>query len=280
MSLSRAERAALNYASRPPGSPTLWHAIGTALRGLGRVIDQFGLGLQGSAGHSEKLPIPTTGVKVSGKAPAVVGASFVAPSANLTGAVHLGQGASVWYSSMLKGDVSAVEIGELSSVGDRAIVTASTVGRGVNIGAGALVTSAKVGDNCSVGMGAKVLKGASLGTGSMLAAGSVLPAGTFVPSGQLWAGNPAKWVGEVGADQLQGLESTAALTAELASLHAAEAWKDYALVEEEAGDYKRQMHRTPDYISYLREDPKWVPMPTLGEYLTKIGAHSQKFTPP
>ena len=51
-------------------------------------------------------------------------------------------------------------------------------------------------------------------------------------------------------------------------------------MEEEHDDYKRQAHRTPDYISYLREDPKWVPLPSLGEHLTKIGVHTNNYTPP
>ena len=87
------------------------------------------------------VPIPTTGVKLGGKAPAAAGASFVAPSANLVGAVNLGAGASAWYGSMLQGSKSTVEIGELSSVGDRAVVVDSVVGKCVHIGAGAIVSS-------------------------------------------------------------------------------------------------------------------------------------------
>jgi len=74
------------------------------------------------------VPIPTTALKLGGKAPSVAAASFVAPSANLVGAVHLGEGASAWYGSMLKGSGSTTEIGELSSVGDRAVVFDSVVG--------------------------------------------------------------------------------------------------------------------------------------------------------
>ena len=136
------------------------------------------------------MPIPTTAVKLSGKAPAVGGASFVAPSANLVGAVTLGEGASAWYGAMLQGRKSTVEVGALSSVGDKAVVVDSVVGSYCRIGAGALIDSAKLADNCSVGMGCIVGKGASLGKGA--AYGSVLPAGKAVPAGQVAATPPPR----------------------------------------------------------------------------------------
>lgn len=226
------------------------------------------------------VPIPTTALKLGGKAPSVAAASFVAPSANLVGAVHLGEGASAWYGSMLKGSGSTTEIGELSSVGDRAVVVDSVVGKCVHIGAGAIVSSAKLGNESSVGMGCTVGKGASLGAGSALAAGSVLKPGVAVPAGELWGGNPAVKVGTVGADAAAGVVRTAEVTAELAKIHMEEAWKDLQLVEQEHEDYKREKTRTPDYMEGLRYDPKWIPLPTLGENLAKMGIHSNTYTPP
>ena len=133
---------------------------------------------------------------------------------------------------------------------------------------------------CSVGMGCVVGKGASLGQGAALAAGSVLPAGTSVPAGQVWAGNPAVKVGEVGSEDAEGAARTAELTAELGKLHMEEAWKELALVEQEHDDYKRERERTPDRIASLRYDPQWVPLPSLGEQLSRLGIHSVHYTPP
>jgi carbonic anhydrase/acetyltransferase-like protein (isoleucine patch superfamily) len=205
----------------------------------------------------------------------VADASFIAPSANLIGAVQVGSGASVWYSSMCKG---AVDIGEMSSVGDRSIIVDSVVGKCVSIGAGSILQSVTVGDESTVGLGCKMLAGSSLGSQSVLAAGSVLPAGTAVPSGEMWAGSPAKKVGVVDPEEVAGIVRTAEITAELAKVHMDEAWKNLSLVEQEHDDYKRQMDRTPDVISSMREDPKWVPLPTLGEFLTKVGIHSNLYT--
>mmetsp|Transcript_73315 Transcript_73315/g.162790 ORF Transcript_73315/g.162790 Transcript_73315/m.162790 type:complete len:225 (-) Transcript_73315:748-1422(-) len=218
--------------------------------------------------------MPTTAVKIDGKAPSVGDAGFVAPSANLIGAVELGNGSSVWYSSMVQGRTGACAIGDMSSVGDRSMVVDSIVGKHVCIGAGCVVTSATIGDESSVGVGCKVLKGSSLGARSILAAGSVLPAGASVPPGEMWAGSPAKKVGTVDDEDVAGIVGVAEVTGELAKLHMDEAWKPLALCEQEHGDYKRQRERTPDMISFMREDPGWTPLPTLGGFLKKINIHS------
>ena len=54
MSISAAQRAALHSASRPPGPPALWYAVGTALRSFGATIDAFGASLQGESATDEK----------------------------------------------------------------------------------------------------------------------------------------------------------------------------------------------------------------------------------
>jgi carbonic anhydrase/acetyltransferase-like protein (isoleucine patch superfamily) len=232
-------------------------------------MDKMGIALEGDAACIEKLPIPTTAVKVGGKAPSIGEASFVAPSANLLGAVTLASGASAWYGALLKGDTQPVTVGKLSSVGDNASVVGCTVGESVSIGAGSVVKFSTLADESSVGLGCTVGKGCTLGKGAMLAAASVLPPGTKVPAGQVWAGAPAKQVGTPTAAEAAGVVATASLTADLGTIHMEEAWKDLMLVDQEHADQKRQRQRTIEIIEQMREDPGWVPLPTLGEWLTK-----------
>ena len=144
-------------------------------------------------------------------------------------------------------------------------------------GAGCVLSSATVGDESSVGMGCKMMKGSSLGARSILVAGSVLQAGAAVPSGEVWGGIPAKKMAAITDDDVSGIASVAELTNEIAKLHADEAWKDLALIEQEKGDYKRQSDRTPDFIAGLRRDPGWVPLPTLGGALSKLEVHTQSY---
>jgi len=75
--------------------------------------------------------------------------------------------------------------------------------------------------------------------------------------------------GHVTATEADSLIAAASLTADLASLHMDEAWKDLMLAEQEHVDQERQRTRTIERIEQMREDPEWHPMPTLGEWLTK-----------
>jgi len=277
MSLTAAQRANLIWSSRPPGPASFYYALGAAVKQLGAVFDSVGVTLQGDSVTHEKLPIPTTAIKLDGKAPKYPDAAFIAPSANLVGAVQLGVGSSVWYSTMVQGGKAASDIGEMSNVGDRSIVVDSIVGKHVCIGAGSIITSAKVGDESSIGMGCKVLKGSSMGSRAILVAGSVLPAGTSIPSGEIWAGSPAKKIGAVTETDVAGIIGTAELTAEMAKMHMEEAWKEGWLIEQDKWDYKRQRTRTPEVIARMREDPKWVPMPTLGGFLGKLNIHAHNY---
>ena len=324
MSLTALQRSSLAWAARPPGPPGLWYAAGSILRSAAAALDSAGAAIMGDMSYSEGLVIPTTAVKVGGQSPAVGGASFIAPSANLVGAVKLSAGASVWYGSMVSGGVKPASIGEMSVVGDNAIVVGSVVGANAVIGAGSVVTLSTLADECSVGLGCNVGKGCTLGKGSALAAGAVLAPGTSVPAGEVWAGAPAKKVGTVSTVEAGGIVATASLTSDLGALHMEEAWKvrpllplptslsapsqslwrivptrnpppprfapfspyarssfrvqDLSMVEQEHADYKRQAQQTPETISAMREDPGWVPLPTLGEWLAKAEVSTRTFT--
>jgi hypothetical protein len=52
--LTASQRAALQHASRPPGKPAMWHAVGTAVRQLGRALDAFGASIQAEDATVEK----------------------------------------------------------------------------------------------------------------------------------------------------------------------------------------------------------------------------------
>lgn len=278
MSLTPLQRTSLAWVARPPGPPSIWYAVGSMLRGAAAAIDSFGASIMADTVYEEKLVIPTTVVKAGGASPAIGEASFVAPSANLIGAVKLAPGASVWYGAMLSGGEKLVSIGKLSSVGEHASVVGSAVGDSVIIGAGSLISYATLADECSVGLGCKVGTGCSIGKNAMLAAGSVLPPGSTVPAGEVWAGAPAKKVETTSATDAASIVATATLTAELGALHMEEAWKDLTLVDQEHNDYKRQVFQTPEVISAMREDPGWVPLPTLGEWLAKTEVSTRTFT--
>jgi carbonic anhydrase/acetyltransferase-like protein (isoleucine patch superfamily)/uncharacterized damage-inducible protein DinB len=130
--------------------------------------------------------------------------AFVAPSAVVVGDVTLGPRSSVWFGTVLRGDIARIEVGEATNLQDGTIVHVdegepALIGARVTVGHRAVVHGCQVEDECLVGMGAILLTGARVGTGSLIAAGSLVRERQVVPPGSVAVGVPAKVVGQVTA---------------------------------------------------------------------------------
>lgn len=134
------------------------------------------------------------------KVPDVVRAAFIAPGAVVIGDVTLGEDASIWYHTTVRGDINWVRIGRRTNIQDGCIVHVDSgewptlVGDEVTVGHGVILHGCTVEDRCLIGMGAILLNGAVIGTGSIVAAGAVVLEGRHVPPRSLVAGIPAKVV--------------------------------------------------------------------------------------
>ncbi len=123
---------------------------------------------------------------------------FVAPSAAVIGDVRLGDEASVWFGSVLRGDVGSIVVGERSNVQDLTVVhvtegsVGTTIGSDVVIGHRALVHECRIEDFALIGMGCVLLDGCRIGRGAIVAAGAVVREGQEVPPFALVAGVPAE----------------------------------------------------------------------------------------
>ena len=121
---------------------------------------------------------------------------FLAPSAVVVGDVQLGDRASIWYGTVLRGDVHSISVGEDSNVQDGAVLHGTlgewpvVIGRRVSIGHAATVHGAVVEDDVLIGIGARVLDGARIGALSLVAAGTLVREGLRVPPRSLVAGVP------------------------------------------------------------------------------------------
>lgn len=126
--------------------------------------------------------------------------TFVAPSADVIGDVVIGDDSSIWFQSVVRGDMHRIRIGSRTNVQDGSVlhVTYRThpleIGDGVVVGHGAIVHGCTLEDGVLVGMGAQVLDGAVVETGAQIGAGAVVVPGQRIPSGQLALGVPAKVV--------------------------------------------------------------------------------------
>ena len=117
--------------------------------------------------------------------------------AAVVGDVTLGENCSVWYNAVLRGDISAITVGDESNVQDCTVVHGSpgitvTIGSGCTVGHNCILHGCTVGDNTLIGMGAIVLNGAKIGDNCIVGAGALVTGGTVIPDGSLVVGSPAK----------------------------------------------------------------------------------------
>lgn len=128
---------------------------------------------------------------------------FVAPTAAVIGDVVIGDGSSVWYSAVIRGDVNKIRIGRNVSVQDGCVLHTSggdayiEIGDNVTIGHNVTLHGCKIACNVLIGMGSTVLDNAVVETGSVVAAGALVLSRTHIPSGELWGGVPAKFIKKI-----------------------------------------------------------------------------------
>ena len=123
--------------------------------------------------------------------------AWVAPSADIIGRVHIGAGSSIWYQSVLRGDVNRIDIGTQTNIQDGTVIHNSDdapciIGNAVTIGHKVLLHGCEIQDRCLVGMGSVVMDHAVLEAGCFLAAGSLVPERKVLKGGFLYAGSPAR----------------------------------------------------------------------------------------
>jgi carbonic anhydrase/acetyltransferase-like protein (isoleucine patch superfamily) len=138
-------------------------------------------------------------VELGGIAPTIGEDVFLSPTAVLVGDVRVGDRANIWFGTVLRGDVSHIEIGAGSSIQDNAVIHCATdlptvIGTDVVIGHGAMLEGCTIEDGALVGMGAIVLQHATLGAGAMLAAGTVVAERQQIAPRVLAAGVPARTI--------------------------------------------------------------------------------------
>jgi carbonic anhydrase/acetyltransferase-like protein (isoleucine patch superfamily) len=135
---------------------------------------------------------------------------FIAENATIVGDVVMGDDCSVWFNTVIRGDVNSIRIGNKVNIQDGAVIhctyqkCATTIGNNVSIGHNALVHGCTLEDNVLVGMGAIVMDNCVVEANSIIAAGAVVLEGTRVPGGSVYAGVPAKKVKDVSRELLEG----------------------------------------------------------------------------
>jgi len=150
-----------------------------------------------------------------GKVPEIHPSAWISPTASIIGDVKIGAESSIWFGTIIRGDVNWIRIGDGVNIQDGAIChvlidTAPLVIEDrVSIAHGVIVHGCTLKKGCLVGIGAKVLDHSVVGEGSLVAAGSVVREGQIIPSGELWAGIPAVKKRNLTEDERKSLLDTA-----------------------------------------------------------------------
>jgi carbonic anhydrase/acetyltransferase-like protein (isoleucine patch superfamily) len=135
---------------------------------------------------------------------------FIAPNATIVGDVIMGDGCSVWFNAVIRGDVNSIRMGNKVNVQDGAIIhctyekTKTIIGNSVSIGHNAIVHGCVVEDNVLIGMGAIVMDNVHIGSNTIIAAGAVVLENTQVEAGAIYAGVPAKKVKNISESLISG----------------------------------------------------------------------------
>ncbi len=150
-------------------------------------------------------------------------AAFVAPNAVVVGDVEIAQGASVWYSAVVRGDVEKIIVGAYSNIQDGAILhgdpgEVTCLEEYVTIGHRAVIHGAHIERACLIGIGAIILNGIRVGRGSLIGAGAVV--NKDVPPRSLVVGVPARRVRELSEGEADKMIEHAKRYQQLALVHA------------------------------------------------------------
>lgn len=161
---------------------------------------------------------------VNGVSPQISQGVFVAPTAAITGDVHMAEGSSAFYGVSARGDSAPIRVGKNSNLQDNVVLHADpgfpcTIGENVSVGHNAVVHGCTVEDNCIIGMSATVMNGAVVGANSLIAAGAVVLEGTVIPPGSLVAGVPGKVRKELSEQEQAALTNNAESYLRLSAQH-------------------------------------------------------------
>lgn len=140
---------------------------------------------------------------------------LVAEGAHIIGDVEIGKDSSIWFNTVVRGDVNYIRIGERTNIQDLTMVHVTYkkfptfIGNDISIGHSAVIHGCKIDDFVLIGIGAKILDNARINSYSLIAAGTVVKEGFEVPSGVLVAGVPGKIMRDLRSEEIEKIKQNA-----------------------------------------------------------------------
>ena len=150
------------------------------------------------------------------KVPNIHKTAFIAEDAVVIGDVEIGEDASIWFGSILRGDVNYIRIGDRTNIQDGTVIHVSSkthptvLENDITVGHRVTLHGCYVETECLIGIGAILLDGVRIGRNSLVAAGSLLTPGTVIPPGSMVMGSPARVKRELTPDEIEGIRQNVA----------------------------------------------------------------------
>jgi carbonic anhydrase/acetyltransferase-like protein (isoleucine patch superfamily) len=147
--------------------------------------------------------------KFRGKFPIIPDSCYISESVDLIGDVTLGENVSLWFGTIVRGDMHFITIGNRSNIQDNSVIHVTTdvsptrIGDEVTVGHNAIIHGATIEDRCLIGMGAIIMDDVVIGEGSIVGAGAVVPPNMIIPPRSLVLGLPAKIVRQTTGEELE-----------------------------------------------------------------------------
>jgi carbonic anhydrase/acetyltransferase-like protein (isoleucine patch superfamily) len=154
-------------------------------------------------------------ITFKGITPKIDPSCFICEGVKIIGDVEIGKDTSIWYNTVIRGDVHYIKIGSNCNIQDISMlhVTHDTcplnMGNEVSVGHSVTLHGCTIRYRALIGIGARVLDGAVIGESALVAAGAVIREGFEVPPRTLAAGVPARIIRDLKAEEIERVESTA-----------------------------------------------------------------------
>ncbi len=146
--------------------------------------------------------------------PHIESCCFIAPNSIIVGDVVAKKNSSIWYGSVIRGDLAQIHIGEGTNIQELCSLHVKEndpvhVGDFVTVGHGVILHGCTIGNFSLIGMGCTILDDARIGNYSLVGAGSLVTEGKAFPDGSLILGSPAKKVRDLTNDEIEKIKQSA-----------------------------------------------------------------------
>lgn len=146
--------------------------------------------------------------------PSIDSSVYIASGAVVIGDVKIDQGASIWFNSVLRGDIDRIHIGKYTNIQDNSTVHVmgdhpAIIGDYVTVGHNAVVHGCTIGNNCLIGMGAILLGYCKVGDNCIVAAGTLITEGKIIPANSMVMGVPGKVVRTLTDEEVKAIRESA-----------------------------------------------------------------------